>query len=189
MLLRAIFEVVRSHLEALYDPIKKLRVLSQLRAAFNITTQLFVLLPDIVQHPRGLVKFLSNLEITFEVKLRNMWVCSFHFIFLVIIGSVLLTDQILSSRILNLKNFWFLLLATTVVLACRPIIVELRPDFPIFFFLVTFKYKGVLKQFWPCQPFIWSLVQESLQERLEIWGHIIRELDWVFNNQVDQRIN
>lgn len=47
----------------------------------------------------------------------------------------------------------------------------------------------MLQQFRPCQSFARRLVQKPLQETFEFWTHILRELDRVFHDEVNQSVD
>jgi len=79
--------------------------------------------------------------------------------------------------------------STAVVFRRSPLVVELCPNFSVLFLLICLPYKGMLQQFRPCQSFARRLVQKPLQETFEFWTHILRELDRVFHDEVNQSVD
>jgi hypothetical protein len=76
-----------------------------------------------------------------------------------------------------------------MVFICRPVGVKLVTQFPVLLFLICFQYKGVGKKLRPGQTLAGSLVEEALEEGLELGAHVVWELDGVFDNQVNQRVD
>ena len=76
-----------------------------------------------------------------------------------------------------------------MVLVSSPIRVEFVPYLPVFLFLVRFLNEGMLEELGPGEPLAGRLVEETLEEGLELRGHVIWELDRVLNNQMNQRID
>ena len=64
----------------------------------------------------------------------------------------------------------------------RPLIIEFLPRFAVFFLLVSLPDKGVLEQLWPRKPLTWRLIQETLEEGLEFWAHVLWEFNWIFDD-------
>ena len=118
-----------------------------------------------------------------------MRISSLNLVLLVVVGSVLLTQHVLTLGVLDLENLWLLLFAATMVLSSRPIVIKLGSNFSVFSLLIIFKDEWMLKKIGPGQSLVWSLIKEALQERFEIWGHIVWEFDRVLDNQVNQGIN
>ena len=75
-----------------------------------------------------------------------------------------------------------------MVLVSRPIRVKFMSYFPVFLLLLRFLNKGVLKELRPGEPLAGRLVEETLEEGLELWGHVIGEFDRILNNQMNKRI-
>ena len=69
-----------------------------------------------------------------------------------------------------------------MVLVSCPVRVKFMPYLPVFLLLFRFLNKGVLKELGPGKPFTGRLIEETLEERLEFWGHVIGELDRIFDN-------
>ena len=70
-----------------------------------------------------------------------------------------------------------------------PICVELMAALSILLLLVGLLDKGVLQELGPGQALAWCLIEKALEEGLELGRHVVRKLNWVLNNQVDQRID
>ena len=71
-----------------------------------------------------------------------------------------------------------------MVLIRSPIRVEFMADLSILLLLIGLLDKGVLQELGPGQALAWRLIEEALEERLELGGHVVRELYWVLHNQV-----
>lgn len=76
-----------------------------------------------------------------------------------------------------------------MVFVGSPIRIELMAYLTILFLLVCFLNKRVRQELRPGESFARCFVQKTLQERFEFGRHIIRELDWVFHNQVDESVD
>ena len=91
-------------------------------------------------------------------------------------------------RLFSIQNFIHVLSTARMVLVSRPIRVKFMSYFPVFLLLLSFLNKGVLKELRPGEPLAGRLVKETLEEGLELWGHVIGEFDRILNNQMNKRI-
>lgn len=76
-----------------------------------------------------------------------------------------------------------------MVFASGPVGVKLVAQLAIFLLLVGLLDEGVLQQLRPRESLAGRLVQQTLQERLELWRHVVGELHRIFHDQVDQRVD
>ena len=76
-----------------------------------------------------------------------------------------------------------------MVLVCGPVRIELVTNLPVLFLLVGLLHEGVLQELGPREPLTRSLVKQALEEGFELWRHVVRELDWVLHDQVNQRVD
>ena len=182
MFFATIFKVVWSHLKALNNLVQEIRVLSERWSSLRIHRELLKLLPAIVQTSWGCIKFFFKWWVALKIILGNVRVSALYFIFLIIVCSWFFSNLVYSICILNFEDLWLLLLAASVMLASSPIVIKFSSDLSIFLLNFRFEYKWVLKKLRPCKPFIWCFVQESLQKRFEVWGHVVWEFDWIFDN-------
>lgn len=89
----------------------------------------------------------------------------------------------------SIQDFSHVLLAARVMFIRGPVCVKFVSNFAIFLLLVSLLHKGVLEEFGPRESLAWLLVQQALQEGLKVVTHVVGELDWIFDDQVDQRVD
>ena len=81
------------------------------------------------------------------------------------------------------------LFAARVVLICSPVGVELVANLAIFLLLVCLSHERVLEEVWPGETLAWGFVEQTLEEGLELGTHVVWELDGVFDDEVNQRVD
>ena len=76
-----------------------------------------------------------------------------------------------------------------MMLTSCPVIVELSSDFAISFLNICFCNERVLKELWPGKSLVWCLIQKTLEERFELWAHVLWEFYRVLHNQVYKSVD
>ena len=181
--LDTILHVRTSHLKRLDNLVLELRVLTQRACAHLLLALSLVIAPDLVSDPRRIhrVIVLSQLRIAVEVEIGKM----------LVFGQLFENVRVFSAltRFITIKYFPHVLLTARMVLVRGPIGVELMTDLSIFLLLVGLLNEWVLKELRPGEALAGRLVEQALQEGFKLGGHVVRELDRVLHDQVDQRVD
>ena len=161
----------------------ELRILSQLTGSSLVLALNFEIAPGFVPDPRRVhpVVVLGKLRIAVEIKAGQM----------LILGQLSKDVCILLpfGRFVPIKHLFHVLFAARMMLVGSPVGVELMTDLPVLFLLVCFLNERVLQELWPGESLTWRLVEQALEERFELGGHVVGELHRVLHDQVDQRVD
>ena len=93
------------------------------------------------------------------------------------------------TALITVHDLFQILLAARMVLVCSPVGVEFVTDLPVLFLLVGLLDERMLQELRPGESLTGRLVEQALQERFELGRHIVWELDWILDDQVDQRVD
>ena len=76
-----------------------------------------------------------------------------------------------------------------MVLAGGPVVVKLGSDLPIPLLDICLHDERMLEELRPSKPLIWGFVKQTLEERFELWRHVLWEFNGVLHDQMDQSVD
>lgn len=171
--------------------------MSQSSGSCFIVWLLLKLLPYIINYSWRVVTILiwdSWIAVKIKARrvlIRTYWLRSASSTFTIrplCLGLALRTSDTLRN-IFNFKHLSHLLLSAAMMHRCCPLVVEFLASFPVFLLLFSLADERMLEKFRPWESLTRGLVKKTLQEALKLRAHILWELDWIFDNEVDQGVD
>jgi hypothetical protein len=76
-----------------------------------------------------------------------------------------------------------------MVLASGPIVVKLGSYLPISLLNICLDDERMLEKLRPSEPLIWGFIEKTLEERFELWRHVLWEFNRVLHDQMNQSVD
>ena len=118
-----------------------------------------------------------------------MWIRRLDVVLLVVQASSFITGSGRMLGILNLEHLKILLSSSIVMLTSSPIIIKFSSNLSVSLLDVSLLNKRMLKKLWPSESLIWCLVEKTLKERFKFGRHVLGELYWVLDDEMNQSVN